>query len=743
MKQSIVMALAFATAFSLPAAAQINGNAAPQAPQQAPQQQAPQQQAPQQQAPRGPRTPNANEFIVDQANMLAKAIDDAEAKINAGTITSATIWVTTTQPQQLPASIKANGKITIIGNGNRPAGLGAEAPDAPRTPLTPHPHGPVDILSPVEIRGVTVTGFTHTLFQPHQAFAIVNSTFTGGNNPKTTPYVVTTDLHADHVDDQITIEDNAFTNTHIANIEDGEGTVSIQRNHLKTSIRRNEHPISIAQSPKYVVGRFSPVVIRHNHFEAQSSDDLSSVVRIARPDVKVEQNAFVLTQPKPQAFAVLVVSNQVEPTRFIMITRNSFTGGIAVGNHIGAPLQANALTLQGNDFSKAAHVLPIGDMPHKDVKTVTPKANTLAPKNFWGPLPNNTVAATITENLDAFDPIVAPVPPKGDGIQPPTRPTPPQVQTPNPPTGPGGRPAPSAPPTTNPSAKRTVIRIAGPSRVETAIQAAQHDYPKGAPTVVIARADVAADSIAAVPLGEELNAPVLLTQPDRLHPATAAELQRLLPKGAKVIVMGGDAAINPQVSQAISHLGFKVERIAGANRAGTAVAVAEQLKAHNKLTQVLVADGADWQPVLIAGPAAAEVNGVTLLSNGTTPAPETTAFLQRNAGLKVTAIGATAATATKAATAITGNSPTTLSVNVAKAFFPKPTTIGVATTADFADALAGGVQIAKKDGPMLLLPGQVDAATRTYLNATPSITHVYVYGGEARFNQAALDALAE
>ena len=100
MKQSIVMALAFATAFSLPAAAQINGNAAPQAPQQAPQQQAPQQQAPQQQAPRGPRTPNANEFIVDQANMLAKAIDDAEAKINAGTITSATIWVTTTQPQQ-------------------------------------------------------------------------------------------------------------------------------------------------------------------------------------------------------------------------------------------------------------------------------------------------------------------------------------------------------------------------------------------------------------------------------------------------------------------------------------------------------------------------------------------------------------------------------------------------------------------------------------------------------------------
>lgn len=104
-----------------------------------------------------------------------------------------------------------------------------------------------------------------------------------------------------------------------------------------------------------------------------------------------------------------------------------------------------------------------------------------------------------------------------------------------------------------------------------------------------------------------------------------------------------------------------------------------------------MADGTTWQPGLISGPAAAAIDGATLLTNGATIAPETEAFLKANTNIPTTAIGDVAAKVGVAKETVAGSEPSTLSMAVADHFFKHPVMVGVATTADFADALSGGL----------------------------------------------------
>lgn len=294
---------------------------------------------------------------------------------------------------------------------------------------------------------------------------------------------------------------------------------------------------------------------------------------------------------------------------------------------------------------------------------------------------------------------------------------------------------------------KEVKRFAGETRFETAVAVSKDLYDSTgddrAKAVILARADVPADSLSAVPLAEEIDAPVLLTQQDTLHPSTATEIKRLLPTGGKVVIMGGQQAISKKVEDAVRALGGQVERIAGPNRAATAVETAKRLHASDKLENFLVVDGTDWQADLIAGTAAAEVDGAVLLTNGQAMAPETAAFLKANAAVKPTAIGTVAKNASKLPQAVEGADSTALSLAVAKRFFTNVKAVGVATTADFADALAGGVHIAEEDGPMLLVGNKADASMAGWVKANATITKVMVYGGTQRVSDELVQGLTK
>ena len=124
-------------------------------------------------------------------------------------------------------------------------------------------------------------------------------------------------------------------------------------------------------------------------------------------------------------------------------------------------------------------------------------------------------------------------------------------------------------------------------------------------------------------------------------------------------------------------------------------------------------------------------------------APETAAFLAKRTGTSVTTVGADAAKAVPSVEHVLGADGEALSLAVAKRFFNEPKAAGVATTADFADALAGGAMIAEADGPLLLADkGKVDGV-RDYLKSQKALSKVFVFGGEERFSTADMDALTK
>ena len=92
-----------------------------------------------------------------------------------------------------------------------------------------------------------------------------------------------------------------------------------------------------------------------------------------------------------------------------------------------------------------------------------------------------------------------------------------------------------------------VTRIAGNNRYETAAAVSRYTFPKGAPVAIVVSGTTFPDALAAAPFG--VRGPILLTDPNRLPPETAAEISRL---GAKeVIIVGGVSAVSAQVENAL------------------------------------------------------------------------------------------------------------------------------------------------------------------------------------------------
>lgn len=86
---------------------------------------------------------------------------------------------------------------------------------------------------------------------------------------------------------------------------------------------------------------------------------------------------------------------------------------------------------------------------------------------------------------------------------------------------------------------RATGRLAGATRVETAVQISRRAFPAGAPVVYLARADGFADAVAG---GTLTDGPVLLVPScGTLPAAVAAEIERLDP--AEVVALGGPGAV--------------------------------------------------------------------------------------------------------------------------------------------------------------------------------------------------------
>lgn len=257
--------------------------------------------------------------------------------------------------------------------------------------------------------------------------------------------------------------------------------------------------------------------------------------------------------------------------------------------------------------------------------------------------------------------------------------------------------------------RRARERLAGSSRIETAVAISQHQFPSTATTAYLARADEFADAVAA---GVLTDGPILLVPScGELPEAVRAEIARLDPQ--RVVALGGEAAVCDALLQEAAG-GRESARIAGSSRIETAAAIARA--AFPDTARVVYLARADEFADAVAG--GVLTDGPILLVPSCDALPDAVREeLRRLRPDRVVALGGPAAVCDavleEAAAAprggrartpdrLAGDSRITTAIAISRAQFPATAQRVYLARADvLADAVAAGVLT---QGPILLVP---------------------------------------
>jgi putative cell wall-binding protein len=253
----------------------------------------------------------------------------------------------------------------------------------------------------------------------------------------------------------------------------------------------------------------------------------------------------------------------------------------------------------------------------------------------------------------------------------------------------------------------------GPDPVGQAIAWSRHAIPTsdisgfaqvGARTVLLGRADEFADSLTSGGAQGRLDAPLLLTDRDKLDWRVTEELQRL--RADTVILLGGTAALSAGVAADLHALGYAVRRLAGSTRIETAVEVAQTIAPTTSTAIVARAFPApDGEPTqgfadaLAAGALAAHLGVPLLLTETDRLSAATASYLRQAMVTNTIVIGGTAAVGDEVLDELTALGIT-------------PTRSGGATRFATATAIAaarGAATAADADGTILVDGSAADA----------------------------------
>lgn len=275
-------------------------------------------------------------------------------------------------------------------------------------------------------------------------------------------------------------------------------------------------------------------------------------------------------------------------------------------------------------------------------------------------------------------------------------------------------------------------RLAGTDRIGTAIDAAAAFWPYGADAVIVARDDAFPDALAGGPLADALDAPLLLTSNDRLDPRVAAAIDRLDPDD--VFLLGGTAALDPSVDDALEGAGYDTTRLAGADRYATAVEIDDRINSADD--DAVVASGERFPDALVA---------MNLLPTRILLA-RTDRFTTYVPGYRYTLIGGEAVLGSGIAdltggVRIAGDSryETAAEVLDTALDFDEPGPLFLATGASAFDALAASAVVARTEGYLVIVDpdrGLVDEQVGTLVANANLFTGLYVLGGPVALDDA-------
>jgi calcium-activated chloride channel regulator 4 len=311
------------------------------------------------------------------------------------------------------------------------------------------------------------------------------------------------------------------------------------------------------------------------------------------------------------------------------------------------------------------------------------------------------------------------------------------------------------------------LSVAGPGRVDTAVEASKRGFPGKSDTIVLATGWNWPDALGGGSLAGAYGGPLLLTKPDVLSPQVLTEAARLDAKN--VVILGSNLAVSGAVETALKGASVNghalvVTRIGGAGRYDTAARIASamvavlQSQGGTYSGNAFFATGRNFPDALAASPVAAKKLWPILLVNATTPSSYTEAAITQLGVKKGYMLGSD-----KAVTAVVENRLMTLlpsapsrlagatryTTGIAIARFGvanglKWDGVAIATGANFPDALAGGVMQAKLGSVVLLTPGTaLNASVAAELQAhRTEIVNVRYLGSTRAVSQITRNAVA-
>jgi putative cell wall-binding protein len=293
-------------------------------------------------------------------------------------------------------------------------------------------------------------------------------------------------------------------------------------------------------------------------------------------------------------------------------------------------------------------------------------------------------------------------------------------------------------------------RIAGASRFDTAIEISESFAP-GVRRVYVASGMNYPDALSAGPAAGHSGGPLLLTLPDELPAAVAAELTRL--DAGEIVLVGGMDAVSEKVATSLAKI-TTVKRISGADRYETSRAIAADAFGADKAATAYIATGNDFPDALSASPAAAHLGGPVVLVPGWTTkidAPSTKLL----ADLEVTEVKIAGGTAVVSA-AFEASLATEFGATHVKRHagidryatgaainsdaFVASTTAYLATGAGFADALSGAALAGFNDSPLFVTDAHCIPRGTLDGIAKLAAANVVLIGGTAVLN-ADIEAL--
>lgn len=295
--------------------------------------------------------------------------------------------------------------------------------------------------------------------------------------------------------------------------------------------------------------------------------------------------------------------------------------------------------------------------------------------------------------------------------------------------------------------------VAGADRFATSVEASKRSFPDGAEAVVITTGRNWPDALGGTALAGALDAPILLTEIDKMPTAVAEEVERL--GATHAYVLGGTRAISGTViTQLAGMMGREnIVRIAGADRYETADLIAREviaLRGESYDGIAFVATGANFPDALGAAPVArhrawpillADPAGALAMPTEVSSAVILGGYAAVGEGMEAALVGKLGEgnVTRKGGTDRYGTAALVAGWSIGRGMHWEG--VGLATGRNFADALAGGAMLGSMRSVLLLTPpAELLPVTRAPLSVNKEmIQTVHFVGGANAVTQPVRD----